>query len=331
MPTVSIILPTYNRAKFLPQAISSIRSQSHVDWELIVVDDGSTDDTQKLISELTDSIPQPVHYVYQTNQGAYGARNTGLDRASGGFIAFFDSDDIWLAHHLHDCVAALQANPEVDWVYGACRVVDYLTGRVVAPSTFYVSGEGRPFLKLHARQMGTLRIIDDPEALKSMFLDGLYCGLQNSVIRRRLFENRPFQTAFRNEAEDQLVVLRMLAEGRTFAYIDQVNVIYHEHDANSSAAGSDPDLEKRILIYFALVRGYEELRSQIKMTPCELRAWRKRLSREYFWHLGYSLYWRHGRRNEAMSMFWQGIRLWPWDIFYWKTFLLARLRSLPCP
>src|SRR4051812_16716694 len=147
-PAVSVILPTYNRAKFLPQAFASIRSQTFTDWELIVVDDGSTDDTAALVAELTRGWEQPMRYHRQENRGAYGARNTGLDLARGEYVAFFDSDDVWLPHHLGDCYAALAANPDVDWVYGASRSVDQATGRELSPSSFYLAGRAREFLAL---------------------------------------------------------------------------------------------------------------------------------------------------------------------------------------
>src|SRR5262245_582888 len=118
-PKVSIILPTCNRAKLLLDAFQAIRSQRFTDWELIVVDDGSTDDTRRLVEGLAAEVPQPVHYVWQENQGAYAARNTGLNRLRGKYVAFYDSDDIWLPHHLGDCVDALDGNPDVDWAYGA--------------------------------------------------------------------------------------------------------------------------------------------------------------------------------------------------------------------
>src|SRR5262245_20654457 len=100
---VSIILPTYNRAPFLPQALASIRSQQYTDWELIVVDDGSRDDTPLVVARLFADTPQPTRYVRQENQGAYAARNTGLGVAQGEYVAFFDSDDLWLPHHLRNC------------------------------------------------------------------------------------------------------------------------------------------------------------------------------------------------------------------------------------
>jgi glycosyltransferase involved in cell wall biosynthesis len=97
MPAVSIILPTFNRAKFLPEALASITRQVWTDWELIVVDDGGTDKSNDLIACLTHGWKQPVRYIYQENQGPFGARNTGLEYASGDYVAFFDSDDLWLS------------------------------------------------------------------------------------------------------------------------------------------------------------------------------------------------------------------------------------------
>src|SRR5207245_777039 len=128
---VTIILPTYNRAAFLPQAFDSIRSQQFRDWELIVVDGGSTDDTAAVVRTLTGGMPGPVRYICQANRGAPGARNTGLDQARGEFIAFLDSDDAWLPHHLEHAVQALRANPDVDWLFTASRGVALPAGTVV--------------------------------------------------------------------------------------------------------------------------------------------------------------------------------------------------------
>src|SRR5262245_39393110 len=121
---VSVILPTFNRSSFLPAAFAAIQAQLLTSWELIVVDDGSTDDTPAVVDALSTSIAQPVTYRRQANQGAYGARNTGVQSARGEYIAFYDSDDIWLPHHLSACVSALNEHPDVDWIYGACEVVD---------------------------------------------------------------------------------------------------------------------------------------------------------------------------------------------------------------
>jgi glycosyltransferase involved in cell wall biosynthesis len=325
LPAVTVIMPTYNRARFLLQAFESIRAQTFTNWELIIVDDGSTDDTEEVVRRLTVGWPQPVRYIRQENRGAYGARNTGLDHANGEYIAFYDSDDVWLAHHLAHCVAALRRRPEVDWVYGACRSVDYRTGRVLTPNTFYVGGRARAFLRLRARPDGALRIIEDPDALRCMLESGMFCGLQNSVIRRGVFASYRFEAASRNEAEDQLIVVEALAADRRLGYFDDVHVIYHVHPDNSSAAGPG-SIEKQVRVFRAMAEGYETLRGRVVLSPMEKRSLDRRLSRAYFWGLGYVLLRQRGREAEALAFLRRGMGLWPSNPRYWKTYFLSWLR-----
>jgi glycosyltransferase involved in cell wall biosynthesis len=328
-PAVSIILPTYNRARFLPQAFASMRSQTFTDWELIIIDDGSTDDTRHVVSELIADLPQPVQYIYQENQGPYGARNTGLEHAKGTYLAFYDSDDIWLPHHLQDCVEGLDANPDVDWVYGACRIVDEATGRILTPTTFYVEGKPRPFLQLKSRIAGKLHIIEDPHVICRVlpYGHGLQSGLQNSVIRSALFSKRRFEAVSRNEAEDQLLVIKALLNRHRFAFIDNVHVIYRVHAENSSAAAKQRSLDKQIKIHRLLLAGWERLPEEVALRRCERRALQRRLSQLYFWHLGYALLWQNERPTEALTMFWRGLQYWPWSLHCWKTYLLCLMRT----
>jgi glycosyltransferase involved in cell wall biosynthesis len=92
----SVIIPTFNRAAFLREAIDSVLAQTAKDFELIVVDDGSTDHTRELVAEYGDRI----RYLFQSNAGASAARNFGFHHAAGNFIAFLDSDDLWLPKKL---------------------------------------------------------------------------------------------------------------------------------------------------------------------------------------------------------------------------------------
>lgn len=331
-PTVSIILPIYNRAAFLPEAIASIRAQTFNDWELIIVDDGSTDDSRELVPRLTADFSRPVRYLYQENQGAYGARNTGLDHAGGKYIAFYDSDDQWLPHHLERCVLALCANSEIDWVYGACRIVEAPSGREVAPSTFYVKGNPRPFLSLRTRsRAGGLRLIDDRRTIRCMVKHGLFCGLQNSLVRRSLFEAARFEAACRNEAEDQLIVIRALAAGRRFAYYDDVHVVYRIHDFNSSAAALGASAARREKIVRLMIDGYERLLRSTPLSILERAAVRQRIANEYFWGLGYAILWSHNQRAEALAAYKKGIYFYPLSLSFWKTFALASItRTVRC-
>lgn len=327
-PAVSIILPTYNRARFLPQALESIRAQEWTDWELILVDDGSTDDTRELLPELTAEIEQPVRYIAQENQGPYGARNTGLDHAQGRYIAFFDSDDEWLPHHLKDCVEALEANPELDWVYGASQIVDHATGRELVSNTFYPNGKPQPFLRLRVKSVGGLRIITDPRALRMAFLKGMPSGLQNSVIRSTLFSSDRFRVEYRHECEDRLFLLRALAEKKRVGYFERPHLIYRIHDENSSGSSTTVDVQKQLDILSALVRGRERLKSECRLSWLENWALNCRISSELFWAIGYALLWQHGRHMEALRYFRRAMLLCPWNVRYWKTYVVsvARLR-----
>lgn len=325
-PLVSIIMPIFNRCSFLRRAFESINKQVLTDWEVIVVDDGSTDNTCALVRELTRDWQRPVRYIYQANQGAYGARNTGLDQATGKYIAFYDSDDLWLPHHLQDCVVALESNSDVDWVYGSCRIVNLGSGQEIAPSTFYIDGQPRPFLKLANERRGKLRVICDRHAASCHVLSGFYCGLQNSVIRESVFAARRFNELQRN-GEDQLIVARLILDGAVFGYFDNVHVEYRIHDENSSAAGLDVAIEKRARVLRLLAEGYEGLLHEQGVPTSVRKAIRQRLGREYFWHLGYSTLWQAGRKRDALQMFHRGLGHWPWDWRCWKTLVTARIRT----
>jgi glycosyltransferase involved in cell wall biosynthesis len=327
---VSVILPTFNRARFLPEAFTSIQAQSWPAWELIVVDDGSTDDTRVLVEQWRPRLERPVHYIYQQNGGAYAARNTGLDHASGSYVAFFDSDDLWLPHHLERCVSALDRHPDVQWVFAACRSVDQVTGRVIAPSTFYVGDKPRAFLALPARADGELRILDGPAVLQCQLTSGLYAGLQNSVIRRGVFEGERFWEDYR-VVEDVLFLARALSRSLTIGYIDDVHVVYRVHDDNSSASATGVGSVRLLPIFEEEVRGFERVRAEVQMPPEARAVLERQLGAKYFWRLGYAGFWQAGKRAQALRAFRMGLRLRPFDWRMWKTYALCYVRALGRP
>jgi teichuronic acid biosynthesis glycosyltransferase TuaG len=110
LPLVSIIMPCFNGASTLRQAVDSVISQTLTDWELIIVDDGSTDGSMTLLSQYYGSDKRIRVFVNTSRSGASGARNHGLQRARGRFIAFLDSDDFWLAHKLDIQVTGMRRN-----------------------------------------------------------------------------------------------------------------------------------------------------------------------------------------------------------------------------
>src|SRR5512135_2445774 len=113
-PIVSIIIPCYNQARYLPLSIGSVQAQSRPDWEIVLVNDGSTDDSAAVAAHFTD--PR-IRYIYQNNQGLSAARNTGVRAALGRYLAFLDSDDEWASEFLTTCIHTLETNPRLAGVY----------------------------------------------------------------------------------------------------------------------------------------------------------------------------------------------------------------------
>lgn len=116
-PGVSIIVPAYNARRWLPAAIDSALAQTYPHCHVLVVDDGSTDDTGAWIAATYGA---RVQYLPQANRGLSGARNAGLRHSTGEFVQFLDADDYLLPDKVAVHVAALEANPDVDVVYGHC-------------------------------------------------------------------------------------------------------------------------------------------------------------------------------------------------------------------
>ena len=113
-PKVSVIIPTYNRRDYVVEAIDSVLAQAYKDFEIIVVDDGSTDGTGEILKE---KYGNNIRYFYKQNGGCASARNYGIKMAQGEYIAFLDSDDKYLPKKLEDQVGILEKNNAIDFVY----------------------------------------------------------------------------------------------------------------------------------------------------------------------------------------------------------------------
>src|SRR5262245_39297918 len=118
--TVSVIIPTYNRARLVVRAVESALGQRDVETEIIVVDDGSTDDTERALAPFQGRI----RYVKQKNQGVVAARNHGMQLAQGEFIALLDSDDTWLPWKLALQLRCFELVPELVLTWTNCFEVD---------------------------------------------------------------------------------------------------------------------------------------------------------------------------------------------------------------
>lgn len=136
MPRVSVVIPSHNCGHVIGRAIDSVLAQTYRDFEIIVVDDASTDGTERVVRRHGERVG---YLRREANSGAAAARNDGIRASTGELIAFLDADDVYLPRRLEAAVTALDCQPELGAVYADCQVRD-LEGRIVAPSMIDASG-----------------------------------------------------------------------------------------------------------------------------------------------------------------------------------------------
>ena len=209
MVIVSVIIPTYNRASFLPLAISSVLAQTYEDFELIVVDDGSTDHTFSVTKTFLKD--KRVRYFYQENQGQSLARNHALAQSCGELIAFLDSDDVWHPDKLEKQLKAFDANPEADIVHGDEALIDE-RGEVIS-------------LKNMKRHSGfiTPQLLTDNSVI-----------ITTALVRRRCFDEMGGFDETERLAEDYELWLRFSVKYR-FYYLPGIVALYRVMENQISA------------------------------------------------------------------------------------------------
>jgi glycosyltransferase involved in cell wall biosynthesis len=158
MPLISVIIPTYQRAHAIGNAIESVYAQTFQDWEIVVVDDGSTDGTEELLKQYAPR----VRYFRQENRGPSAARNYGIREACGEWIAFLDSDDIWLPEKLSRQLELAQADLNIAWVYSDLEYFDHDPSKLPKSAFAYFPPARGMVLKhlfLHGCAMHTTTVI----------------------------------------------------------------------------------------------------------------------------------------------------------------------------
>jgi glycosyltransferase involved in cell wall biosynthesis len=216
-PTVSVVIPTYNRARFLPAAVASIRAQTHRCAEVVIVDDGSTDDTAQVVARLGDGI----RYLRQDNAGPAAARNSGIAAARGDVIAFLDTDDRWLPTKTERQLANLAAHAEVALV-SADMAIEDASGRQLLASNFAHRGLLPLFEQLAGRP-----VPDAPRRLLAVnFINTSTVMARRSVLQAE----RGFDTRLRY-GEDLELWLRIAAR-HGIASLPTVEEVRTEHSSN---------------------------------------------------------------------------------------------------
>jgi glycosyltransferase involved in cell wall biosynthesis len=198
-PRISVIMPVFNGAHFLEEAIASILHQTHGLAEIILVDDGSTDDTSRVAAEFGSQIS----YLHQENQGPGAARNLGLSAATGDLISFLDVDDCWRPDKLRIQTELLLSDSNRDGVWGMCQVMNAVSHGAVEKRQFVSAGEPCRLV-----QLGTF------------------------LFHRRVLEQVNGFDARRYQAEDVDLITRIEESGMFLYRHDDVVMDYRRHGSN---------------------------------------------------------------------------------------------------
>lgn len=224
MPNASVIIPTYNRAQMVCEAIDSVLAQTFNDFEVVVVDDGSTDGTSEVLRQ---RYGDRIHYLYQENQGRAAARNRGIRVSGGEYLVFLDSDDWLLPRALEIQVGFLDHHPDVDVVYG---------------DGYYCDRDGKPQQLISEERPP----VPEEGLLAIMVLHNVVVATHSAMVRRRALEmlGSPWFDEHLRGTEDADFWLRLVARDAYFAAHDQLVCRYRLHEGNASSH-SHPQWERR--------------------------------------------------------------------------------------
>ena len=288
MPKVSVIIPTYNRADTVIKTIESVLCQSFGDFELIVVDDGSTDDTASVVVGLNDA---RIRYVYQENSGVSSARNLGLAKAAGEFVCFLDSDDLWPDNFLEVMMGELNQNPDYGAAY-CLRTVVFPDGKKIESYQEEHCKSGHVTAELFKKSFIQTSTI----CFKREFLDGIF-----------------FEPSLTN-AEDADVWLQVSTRTK-FLFIPSLQIIYKEKSDEPSSFSANNCNRIRVLerFYFKM-NGDKYISAKIAANKLS-HAYRRVAKKAY----------SDKCRTAALCLYKKAIRYYPFDIRLYSGFLKSCL------
>lgn len=247
-PTVSVIIPCYNQRRYLPDAVGSLEAQTFADWECIIIDDGSTDDTAEVARSLTNEDPR-LRYIHQPNSGVSRARNHGLDEARGRYIQFLDADDMLAPEKLALQLEALSSAGGLALAY-----CDYT----------YCAEDGKP-IRDHICYRSPVLDAEDPLRDIALGWETKLCiPIQCFLLDARFFAEHGlrFDESLPNN-EDWDCWMRIFAMRPDARYIDRKLAIYRYVESSRS--------NDRVLMRSGFLRAIRKQRDLLRDDP-EMRA-----------------------------------------------------------
>jgi glycosyltransferase involved in cell wall biosynthesis len=291
-PLVTAIVIFLNEERFLAEAIESVLAQTYPDWELILVDDGSTDRSSGIAQAYAARQPERIRYVEHeghVNRGMGASRNLGLDHARGTYIGFLDADDVWMPDKLRGQVAILEAHPDVDMVYG--RTLIWHSWRPDA-----VSGAADRYYALGVQADA---IVEPPNLLVSLIHNRAQTPTTcNALMRADAIAGvGRFEAVFRGMFEDQVFFMKLALTAKIFVASESW-ARYRQHgDSCSAQAESSGELRQMRLRLLSWLSGYLR-RRRVRVRPVWRALRRQRL--EVGWPAAYRLYVRCNELRRAV-------------------------------
>lgn len=231
---VSVIIPTYNRAKFLTDAVNSIINQNYENIEIIIVDDGSEDDTQSVVESLQERNQNLTYCRNERSKGPSGARNTGILKATGDYLSFLDSDDVWLDLHLRNGLDVFNKHPGIDVLFGNFYVADYETKK--HKYNFFDQKKLLHTLKTVQISPG-IRLLQDN--LFEALLQENFFHIGSVIIRKSVMNGILMDEAI-IYAEDRDMAIQLYKKSKAiFAYRDYPVFTLYTHDLSLCSTSTD--------------------------------------------------------------------------------------------
>jgi glycosyltransferase involved in cell wall biosynthesis len=211
-PVVSAIIIFLNEKRFIREAIESVFAQTYHDWELLLVDDGSTDESGIIARRYAEQYPDKVRYLAHEghqNRGMSASRNVGIRNAKGQYVALLDADDVWLPRKLEQQVGLLSSQPDVGMIYGAMQWWYSWTGKP----------EDRRRDIIHPLGVAPDTIIEPPSLLvRFLRNEGISPSTCSILVRREVLQRTGgFEESFRGLYEDQAFCAKVCLDTPVFA------------------------------------------------------------------------------------------------------------------
>ena len=314
-PVVSVVIPTYKHQSYVLQTLDSVFAQTFRDFEVIVVNDGSPDNTAAVLAPLVAE--NRIRYVEQPNSGQAAARNRGIALARGEFLALLDDDDLWPSDKLAWQVQALCANPNVALVYGKIACVND-QGETIAPRDHAADSPS-------SSSCAPSGNVYDALVHRNFIISPGQC-----LIRRAALTPAPGGGCFDRAlwgCDDWDLWLR-LAETAPFLFVDQVALRYRLHSANASH-----DVLKMHRNFFALYRKHIKRNGAHADRRAMLQASRRQLRGEssaHMFHLAH-LDATHGNARTALAKLFWAVRLQLRYLLDWRFARVLAAAIFPHP